>query len=394
MAAALPHVAIASDEYIDYLEAIHAHLTALLQSFRKEPPRDVEARMRTAMLELRRRRQVLRLRPRTPVRLFELERRFRLGELECFVLSMLTAYMYSGEIRHEIAMISESRMDYVSLELLLRLFFPDRRARMAGLRELVNGVLVTEQLVEISSARVPAELVFAPIDLQPHAAHYLLGAHVMREVLPLECAVTQPPAEPFSERGIGDYLLEVCQRVSAPKILLTGAAGTGKTTLARQLAGHLGRELITFTGTVRNPSWPKLVAKVRAHDAFVLFRDQPPLLQSPSQPFLDALDTLDVPVMFTTDSATRVVGRIQRRMDVVIEIAATGERDRATAWSEQLRDAYGTVEVFGSAVEELAESFTFTRTQIADVVARLRRRSAVPPTRDQLQLACERQLDP
>src|SRR5690242_5205518 len=85
-----------ADEYVAYLEAVHQHLSALLQSFRREPPADVEPRMRAAMLTLRQLRQVLRLRPRGPVRLFELERTFRLNEFESFVVSMLTAYMFSG----------------------------------------------------------------------------------------------------------------------------------------------------------------------------------------------------------------------------------------------------------------------------------------------------------
>jgi hypothetical protein len=395
---AIPTIANASgrartdDEYLAYLDLVHDHLSALLQSFRREPPPDVESRMRTAMMELRRVRQLLRLRPRSAVRLFELERRFRLDEFESFVLSMLTAYLFSGEIRQDIAAVSENKMDYVSLELLLRLYYPTRRARMAALRELVCGTLVTEHLVELASARTPAELLYAPLDLQPHTAHYLLGAPILRETLPLECDVVRPELEPFTERTLGDYLLAVCREVDVPRILLSGPPGAGKSTLARQLAAQLGRELITLTGPARNTSWHALVAKVRAHDAFVLFRNCPDLLQSPSHAFLDALDRMDVPVLFACASGLDLGGRVVRRMQAVVEIERTTVAERAQAWRAQLAQAFDAP--IDPALDEICETFELTKTQIVRAVAALRARSPRPPDREQLQQACERQLHP
>lgn len=399
MSVAIPSIASGrarpDDEYLAYLDLVYEHLSALLQSFRREPPPDVEARMRTAMMELRRTRQVLRLRPRTAVRLFELERRFRLGEFESFVLSMLTSYLFSGEIRQEIAAISETKMDYVSLELLLRLYYPTRRARMAALRELVQGTLVTEHLIEIAAARTPAELLYAPVDLQPHTAHYLLGAPILRETLPLDHEVAQPEVEPFTERALGDYLLAVCREVEVPRILLNGPSGAGKSTLARQLAGQLGRELITLTGPARSTSWRELVAKVRAHDAFVLFRNCPDLLQSPTLGFLEALDRMDVPVLFAYAGRLDIGGRMLRRMQAVVEIEETTAAERAQAWRAQLAQVYaGRASSCDPVLDEICETFKLTKTQIVRAVAALRARSPSPPDREQLQQACERQLHP
>lgn len=385
-----------ADEHVAYLDAVHAQLSALLQSFRREPPRDIEARMRDAALELRRIRQLLRLRPRTPVRLFELERRFRLNEFEAFALSMLATYMLSGELRQEIATISETRMDYVSLELLLRLFYPTRAARMAGLREFTGGTLLTEQLVQVAAARTPAELLFAPIDLQPHTAHYLLGGAVLRETPPLDCEVTPPRAEPFAERALGEHLRAVCRELAAPRILLLGPAGAGKATLGRQLAGQLDRELITLSGPTRNALWPALVAKVRLHDALVLFRGCPELAQSPSQAFLDALDRMDVPVMFACPSGIEVTDRLRRRMHVVVRIEDTTADERARLWRAHLAQAFAApvTRELEHALDEIVATFTLTRTQIIRAVAALRQQSPALPDLDQLQQACERQRHP
>jgi Cytidylate kinase len=384
----------ADDEDLSYLEAVHEYLGALMQSFRREPPREIEVRMRDAMLALRRMRQVLRLRPRTPVRLFELERRFRLDEFESFVLSMLAAYLFSGEIRQEIAAISETKMDYVSLELLLRLYFPTRGARMVAQREFTSGTLLTEHLVELTAARTPSELLYAPLELQPHTAHYLLRAPVLREAMPLACELVPPDHEPFVERALGDHLLAVCRAQAAPRILLGGPVGAGKSTLARQLAGQLGRELLSLTGPLRAGNWRALAAKVRVHDAFVLFRHCAPLLQSPSHEFLEALDRMDVPVLLVSASGLDVAGRVRRRMDVVAEIEETTATERATVWRARLAQAYGAppAALTGAVVDEICEAFKLTRPQIAKAVAALRRQSPDPPDRDRVWQACERQL--
>lgn len=386
-----------ADEYVAYLDAVHQHLSALLQSFRREPPPDVERRMRDAMLALRQLRQVLRLRPRSPVRLFELERTFRLDEFESFVVSMLTAYMFSGEIRGEIAAISESKMDYVSFELLARLYYPTRTERMAAMRALASGTLVGQHLVDMSAARTAAELPFAPIDLQPSIANYLLGVPVLREVMPLECEVTQPPAVPFTERVLGEHLVTVCRQVAAPRILLGGPRGAGKSTLARQVAGQLGRELITFTEPARgHAGWHGAVAKARAHDAFVLFRDCPGLLQSPTPAFLDALDRMEVPVLFASASGIEVAGRVRRRAHVVVEIEQTTAAEREATWKAAVHEAYAGPPAadLEALLAEIGAEFVLTKTQIARAVGMLRQQSGTPPGRVQLRQACERQMNP
>jgi replication-associated recombination protein RarA len=199
---------------------------------------------------------------------------------------------------------------------------------------------------------------------------------------------------------LGEHLVAVCREVASPRILLGGPRGAGKSTLAREVAGQLGRELITFTEPARgNAGWHGVVAKARAHDAFVLFRDCPGLLQSPSSAFLDALDRMEVPVLFACATGVEVSGRVRRRAHVVVQIEETTETEREETWKAAMREAYAAAPAAPAAdvellLGEISAEFKLTKTQIARAVAMLRQQSPAPPGRVQLRQACERQLHP
>jgi hypothetical protein len=138
------------------------------------------------------------------------------------------------------------------------------------------------------------------------------------------------------------------------------------------------------------------VVKARAHDGLVLFRDCAGLLQSPTAPFLDALDRMTVPVLFACTSSIEVAGRVRRRAHVVVEIDETTVTERAVTWKAHLRDAYVAAlpAELELAVDELGADYKLTKTQIARAVSMLRQQSPIPPGRAQLRQACERQMHP
>ncbi len=277
--------------------------------------------------------------------------------------------------------------DKLDVDLALSLLTPDLPARLTALARLKDDApLLRHGLLTLKPGRGAAGPMTREMSAPGWVQRTLLGLGGQRQGAfwqrtPTDQTLTLDQVMvPLEARQRLDALLAthraLCDRRDGPALLLiSGPAGTGKTTLAHAIGRHLGRPLLSvdalaLSARTADPGGAtlELVAEARLEQAVIFFDDAELLFGSRLQgnralpAMLTALETVHDLIIITTSHEDLLDPTVQRRILLRVGLENPSPSGRHTLWQRALP---GDIAPRGDLdLEFIAEKYEFTGAQI------------------------------